>query len=338
MTTIRKAVITQFGDVHVVKVVDGICPPPPAGHVQIATEYTGFSGADVNMRKGIYPFMQKAPLTPGYCLVGTVKATGKGANKFAPGDVVGVLTKYDAEAELVNQPEKYCVKIPTGVDHKQATAIVLDWATAYGMVIRTANVSKGQKVFVHGISGSVGYALMKLSQLQGAQVYGTASERNHDEIRAQGATPFVYTDKKWMAAIKELGDVDAIFDPLGFDSFDESYAVLARGGILVGYGNNKFSLGDDDESRSPMGAMTKLLARKANPFTCKRATFFAISRDSSSYIPNVEALLELLSKGEIAVPIKAVWDLEDVQDAHRQWGRGGGVGSLLIRVAKEQVN
>jgi hypothetical protein len=29
-------------------------------------EYSAFSGTDVNMRKGIFPFQKKAPFTPGY--------------------------------------------------------------------------------------------------------------------------------------------------------------------------------------------------------------------------------------------------------------------------------
>jgi len=38
--------------------------------------------------------------------------------------------------------------------------------------------------------------------------------------------------------MQQLGGVDSVFDPLGFESFDESYSVLLKGGILVGYGMN----------------------------------------------------------------------------------------------------
>ncbi|KAI1402309.1 GroES-like protein [Hypoxylon fuscum] len=247
------------------------------------------------MRKGIYPFQKKAPLTPGYCLVGTVRANSEGCRIFKPGDVVAVLTKYDTEAELVNQPEKYCTRVPDGVDHRQATAIPCDWNTAYGMVMHAAKVSKGQRVFIHGISGSVGCAIMILSRLQGAEVYGTASERNHGDIRQYGGTPFVYTDKNWIEKMNELGGVHAVFDPLGFESFDESYSILAPRGILVAYGNNKNAL-SNGELRNPWGPIAKLVARNLNPLTCKRTTFFGIFRDSSTYVPNVTTLLWGLSQ------------------------------------------
>jgi len=333
MTAIRKVLIPEFGDVDVLKVVDDVCEPPPEGHVQIATEYSGFSGGDINMRKGIYPFMKKAPLTPGYCLVGKIVATGKGADKFQPGDVVAVLTKYDAEATLVNQPEKYCVKVPDGVDHQQATALLCDWNTGYSMAVHTAKVSKGQKVFVHGLSGAVGYALMTACMIQGAEVYGTASESKHAELKARGAHPFVYTNKGWIQAMKDMGGADAVFDPLGYDSYDESFSILSKTGILVAYGTNKQSL--NGQEGNPLPSVLKMLARGLNPLSSKSTTFFGVSRDSAHYIENITTLLEMVKTGKITVPIKNVWDMEDIQAAHREWGAGSGIGSFLIKVAKD---
>ncbi|ATY67351.1 zinc-binding dehydrogenase [Cordyceps militaris] len=47
-----------------------------------------------------------------------------------------------------------------------------------------------------GMSGGAGTGVMILSKLAGAEVYETASLRNHPLIRSYGAHPFVYTDKK----------------------------------------------------------------------------------------------------------------------------------------------
>ncbi|KAH7186321.1 hypothetical protein BKA60DRAFT_588539 [Fusarium oxysporum] len=238
----RKVVIPRYGDALVLEIVEDTLAAPASRHVQVAPIYAGFSGADINMRRGVYPSQQKPPLTPGYCLVGTVKANGTNSNIFEAGDVVACLTKYDAQAELVNLPEKHLIPVPAGLDLQQVTALVLDWSTAYAMVHQVAKVKSGQKVFVHGISGSVGYATMKLAQLQEAKVYGTASERNHAAVREQGGIPFVYTDKNWIKAIKEGGGVDVAFDSIGFDSFEESYDILNDHGIVVGFAANQQSL------------------------------------------------------------------------------------------------
>ncbi|KAG4266597.1 zinc-binding dehydrogenase [Fusarium proliferatum] len=311
----RKVVIPRYGDASVLEIVEDTLAAPVSRHVQVAPIDAGFSGADVHMRRGVYPSQQKPPLTPGYCLVGTVKANGTNSNIFKPGDIVACLTKYDAQAELVNLPEKHLIPVPAGLDLQQVTALVLDWSTAYAMVHQVAKVKSGQKVFVHGVSGSVGYATMKLAQLRGAKVYGTASERNHAAIREQGGVPFVYTDKNWIKVMKDGGGVDAAFDSIGFDSFEESYDILNDHGIVVGFGANQLSL-TGEALISAIWPTVKFLLKGRVPWRSKRTYFYRIDRDQPEYRPNMNTLLDLLGKGEIHVPIRKVWDLDDIQEAH----------------------
>jgi NADPH:quinone reductase-like Zn-dependent oxidoreductase len=332
--TIRKVVISEFGDESKVNVVTAEIQDPEPKHVQVKVIYSGFAGADVNMRKGIYPLQKKAPLTPGYCLVGTVAQNGKGATAFQKGDLVASLTTYDAEAELANVPEKYLVPVPKGLDLQQATALVLDWNTAYAMVKHSANVRKGQRVFIHGVSGAVGFGLSVFCKLEGALVYGTASQRNHALLREYGITPFVYTDKKWMDEMKNLGGVDAVFDALGYESFDESYDILNRTGILVAYGSNQNSLAGE-ASGSIIFPTLKMLAKGAIPWRGKSTKFYYITKDNRDFVPDLQELFRLLGEGKITVPIRSVTDMEDIQDAHRNWGKLSGVGSMVIRVAKD---
>ncbi|OCL05565.1 zinc-binding dehydrogenase [Glonium stellatum] len=331
---IRKAVISSFGDESKVSVVDSIIEDPPANHVQVRVLYSGFSGADINMRLGVYPLQRKAPLTPGYTFIGRVRANGAGSTKYSPGDLVTCLTICDAEAELANVPEKYLIQPPAGVDLQQACALILDWNTAYGLVMHSAKVSAGQKVFIHGISGAVGYATMILSQLQGAEVYGTASAAKHAHVKQLGATPFDYSNKDWMASMKDLGGTDAVFDALGFESWDESFSILSKHGILVGYGGNLNRL-KGEPTRSGVGPTAKLLARNLNVFCGKRTKFYYITRDDRTFNQDVMTLFDLSLQGKIRVPIKRIYNLEDIQEAHKSWNSTGGVGSILIKVADE---
>jgi NADPH:quinone reductase-like Zn-dependent oxidoreductase len=109
---------------------------------------------------------------------------------------VAGLSIYGAEAELINQAEKYLVPIPPGLDPKQATALVLDWNTAFGMVMHAAEVKAGQMVFVHGLSGAVGHALLTLSKLQGARVFGTASSEKPFGLDRLGSDSFCLLRQK----------------------------------------------------------------------------------------------------------------------------------------------
>jgi NADPH:quinone reductase-like Zn-dependent oxidoreductase len=238
-TPIRKVIISSFGDPSVVSVITAPIPDPSSNEVQIKVLYAGMGGADIAMRQGYYPLQRKPPLTPGYSLIGRVHKNGTSATKYKVGDLVACLTVYDAEAELCNQPEKYLVPVPEGLDLQQAVALVLDWNTAYGLAYRAAKITQGSRVFIHGLSGSVGFALHTLCKMQGANVYGTASSANLAALRDAGAAPFVYSDKTWMAAMKEIGGVNVVYDALGFESWDESWDILApSGGHLVGFGGN----------------------------------------------------------------------------------------------------
>jgi synaptic vesicle membrane protein VAT-1 len=333
--TIRKALISSFGDISKISVVTSELPDPKAQHVQVKVIYNSFSGADINMRMGSYPLQRKAPLTPGYCFVGVVHVNGPGSTKFQPGHVVACLSVYDGEADFANVPEKYLVKVPDGINLGQATALVLDWNTAYGLV-KTAHVSTDQKVFIHGMSGAVGYALMQLCQMQGAKVYGTASQRKHKVIASLGGTPFVYTNKDWIQSIKEIGGVQAVFDPLGFESWDESYSILSpTGGILAGYGGNASML-NGQAPRSVVGPTIKLLSRNLCSWKHKTSIYF-ISRDQKTFEPNLQELFSMLKDGKISVRIRRIFDLEHIQDAHRDWLKGDELGSVLIKVGDEPL-
>jgi NADPH:quinone reductase-like Zn-dependent oxidoreductase len=332
MSTMKKVVITEFGDESKLAIVNDDLPDPPRGEVQLAVEYSIVAGADVNMRNGTYPFQRKAPLTPGYSVIGNVRLNGEGCAKFKIGDRVACLSKYDGQAELINLPQQFLVPVPQGVDLQAAVALILDWVTAYQMLHHVAKVKSGQKIFVHGLSGAVGGALLSLGQMQGAQVFGTASSGKHEELRKLGAVPFDYSTKNWISALHELGGVDAVFDPLGFESFDESYSILNKGGILVAYGMNRPAL-TKTARRPALPVILKLFLRNLLFWSGKRTTFFGLTRKSKNFTPDLERLFAWLKDGTISVPIKATFPLEEIQKAHREYASSARMGSIVIKVS-----
>ena len=284
------------------------------------------------MRRGTYPFQKKPPLTPGYSVIGKVRLNGQDCSKFKIGDRVACLSKYEGQAELINLPEKYLIPVPEGVDGKAAVSLILDWVTAYQMLHRAAHVTAGQKIFVHALSGAVGGALLRLGQLQGAQVFGTASSTKHDELRQLGAVPFDYSNKNWIAAMQEPG-VDAVFDPLGFESFDESYSILKKGGVLVGYGMNLPAWTRTPE-RPVIPAVLKLFSKNLLFWSGKRTTFFGVSRSSKNFAPDLKQLFEWLRDGKISVPIKTTFTLDEIRLAHREYASSERMGSIVIEVSR----
>ena len=283
------------------------------------------------MRRGTYPFQKKAPLTPGYTVLGRVFRNGKGCSTFRIGEQVVCLTKYEGQAQRINLPERFLVRVPEGVDAKDAVALPLDWVTAYQMLHRAAKVKSGQTVFVHGLSGAVGGALLQLAKLEGAEVFGTASASKHDDLSQRGAIAFDYRSKEWMGAMQQRGGADAVFDPLGYESFDHSFSILAKGGILVGYGMNLPAV-TNTPRRASLPSILKLFARNLFFWTGKRSTFFGLTRTSKFYKPDLDQLFRLLQAGKIAIPVKATFKLDDIREAHREYANSTGTGSIILEI------
>ncbi|KAH6693942.1 chaperonin 10-like protein [Plectosphaerella plurivora] len=336
MSSIRRVLISAHGGPSNIQVVTETLPDPSKGETQVDVIYSGFSGSDINMRLGVYPQQKMAPLNPGYCFIGRVASNGPKSEKFKPGALVAAISVYESEATKINIAEKYLVSIPETVDVRQALALVLDWNTAYGLVHRaTTLVGKGQRIFIHGMSGAVGYAVMTLCLLEGAEVYGTANERNHEALRALGAHPFTYKDKQWMTEMESLGGAHVVYDALGFESWDESWSILIRDepSRLVGFGGNLNVIqGTFEKPRSQLPGLLKLLAKNGCMWSKRSTSFYYIDRDHSTFMPDVYKLLDMLVEGKIEVPVKKVWDLENVREAHEQWNKNPGMGSCMIRV------
>ncbi|KAH6995410.1 hypothetical protein EDB80DRAFT_540913, partial [Ilyonectria destructans] len=274
------------------------------------------SGVDINIRLGSYPMQKAAPLAPGYCFVGRVSANGDKASKFRPGDLGGALTMYDSETQKINIAGNYLIAVPESIDMREALGVVLDWNTAYGLVHRATDlVGKGQRVFVHCMSGAVGYAVTTLCLLQGATVYGTASERDHAALREIGANPFTYANKDWMTEMKNLVGAHVVYDPTGFESWEESWEILIRdepSRVVDFLGNMNIIQGDAGNTRSQFPAQTKLLANNGCLFTKRSTSFYYIDRDRSTFMEDQHAIVQLLVEGKIEVPIKMIGWFADI--------------------------
>ena len=131
--------------------------------------------------------------------------------------------------------------------------------------------------------------------------------------------------------MKELGEVDAVFDPLGFKSFDESYSILRRGGILVGYSMNLSGF-TKTHSSSVLPSVLNLFSKDLPFCSGKRTTFFGLTHTSKNFAPDLDLLFKWLKSGKISNPVKATFKLQEIQTGHREYASSVEMGSIILEV------
>ena len=190
------------------------------------------------MREGIHPETPPLPFTPGWDLVGVVDQLGDGVSEMALGQIVAALPIHGAYAEFVCLPESELVPVPSGLDPAEAVSLVLNYITAYQMLHRSAKVTSGQRVLIHGAAGGVGSALLQLGRLAGLEMYGTCSSRGAPTVTNLGATPIDYEHHDFVQEIHRLtGEgVNVVFDSIGGTHIWRSRQALRSGGMVVAYG------------------------------------------------------------------------------------------------------
>jgi len=177
-------------------------PTAGAGQVQIDVHACGVCRTDLHILDGELA-EPKLPLVMGHQIVGTVRAAGAGAERFAPGDRVGVpwlgwtcgecrycrsgrenlcdrarFTGYDVDggyAEVAVADERFCFPIPDGYPDTQAAPLVCAGLIGY-RALRL--VGEAERIGFYGF-GAAAHILCQVAVHEGRRVF--AFTRGGDE-------------------------------------------------------------------------------------------------------------------------------------------------------------
>nr|WP_233515744.1 MULTISPECIES: NADP-dependent oxidoreductase [Nocardiopsis] len=214
--------LQQYGSVDDLALVDLPDPKVAPGEVLIRVRAAGVNPVDWKLATGgLDPVMEADfPLVPGWDVAGVVEAVGFDAGEYAVGDeVYGYLRKDWAKngtyAELVSASVRLIAPKPAALSWQEAAGVPLAGLTAL-QSLKRVSVGSGDTVLVHAAAGGVGAFAVQMAVALGARVIGTASERNHDHLRALGAEPVTYGDglTERVRALAPEG-VDAVLDFVG---------------------------------------------------------------------------------------------------------------------------
>src|SRR6202051_4371613 len=287
-------------------------PDPGPGEVRIKVLAAGTGFTDSFIRRGRYPdFKGPLPFTPGYELVGVVEKAGSGVAVAREGQIVADLCVGGGYVQYELRPARFLVPVPDGLDAAEAVCIPLAYLTAFQMLTRCCRLSPGETILVIGASGTVGTALLDLARHFGLKAIGTCSAANLAAVERFGATAIDYRAGDFVASVHAFAagrvggaGVDAAFDAIGGSHFDRSFACLAPGGILIGYGSQTMAIGRENIFEAGLGlARLKLWGALSFLFRGRRALWYSITSRRLShpedFRADMAALFELLRIGAL---------------------------------------
>jgi NADPH2:quinone reductase len=236
--TYRALLLTKAGDPQFLKIVELPVEPPGPGQLRVRVRAAGVGSTDLIVLAGKYRYAPKIPLVPGYEVAGVIDAIGADVAGFEVGQHVAALTVYGGFAEVLVREAEHFVPIPDGVSDRDASAVILNYGTAWQMIHRVAKVRAGRTALVTGAAGGVGTAALQLLKLAGVKTYGAASASKHATVRSLGATPIDYRAGSLDLLTRALkpGGMDYVFDAIGGANIGPCIGALRTGGTLVAFG------------------------------------------------------------------------------------------------------
>jgi NADPH:quinone reductase-like Zn-dependent oxidoreductase len=262
----------------------------------------------------------KAPV-PGMDVAGEVVAVGAHVNRLQIGDRVfgtarGSLAQY-ARASQFTVTAK-----PAGLTWEQAAAVPCSAVAALQALRDRAQVEAHHEVLIIGASGGVGTFAVQISKALGGRVTGMCSTPKVDLVRSLGADDVVdYT----VTGLGELADAgrryDVVLDTGGHASLTSLRRVLTSRGRLV-------IVGSETGGRWLGGTDRQLRAMALSPFL--RQTLGTLM--SSANVSDLDALTELIKKGDVTPIVDRCFDLAEVPAAIGHLVAGRAHGKIVIRV------
>jgi NADPH:quinone reductase-like Zn-dependent oxidoreductase len=307
-TPMKAVFIEKFGGPEVLKYGDLPDPVAAPGEVVVDVHAASVNGADWKVRVGDYK-QTKFPLGLGRDFSGVVAAVGPGVDDLKVGDAVfGVLDAghEGAHAEKVAIKAAIIAKKPDGLSHVDAAALALTGLTALVSVEDTLKLQRGETILIQGGAGGVAGFAIQLAKHLGARVITTTSAANRDYVRGLGADEIIDYNKQDFTQL--VHDCDAVFETVGGDVAQKSFAVLKPGGRAAFIASG---------GQAPKPSRTDVTSLRP-----------AVGRTRW----HMERVAQLYQAGVIRAPETKLYRLSEAADAHRLSESRHFRGKLVFQV------
>jgi NADPH2:quinone reductase len=236
---VKAVQITSLNGPDAIAIADLAPPVASADQVLIKVHAAGASFPELLQTRGLYHVKPALPYIPGCEVAGEILSAPLNS-KFSLGDrvaalpMVGGVSMLGGFAEVAVAQDDMTFALPEEVSFIQGASLPLNYLTAYFALIERAGMRPGESVLVHGAAGGLGTAAIQMAKAFGADpvIAVTSTDEKGSAAVAAGADRYVLADG-FGPAVKELGGVDLVFDPVGGDRFTDSLRTLKEDGRLL---------------------------------------------------------------------------------------------------------
>jgi NADPH:quinone reductase-like Zn-dependent oxidoreductase len=324
-----KAVIAkQPGGPEVLQLVDIDQPKTQQGEVKIRVKAFGLNKAESYYRSGHYgKFVPDQALgieavgeivedTSGTFNIGQKVATAMGGMMFA---------RHGGYAEFITVNANNVVAINSNLAYDQLAALPEAYLTIWGALDKNLRVSKGETLLVRGATSSIGLTAITYAKMRRLTVIATTRNTNSiDKLKSIGADHIVIDDGVIQEKVKEIvpAGVDNALEVVGVATIKDTLKCVRPWGqvVVVGLLSGPPVL----ESFNLMGDL---------PGTVK-LSFFSSGLLGTPALPLKESPLNLIAEqvesGKIPSTIAKIFQIEDIQEAHRLLDRGTANGKIVV--------
>lgn len=309
--------VATFGKPEVMQVQNREIPVAEPGTIVVRLRAVGVNPVETYIRAGTYPVLPELPYVPGGNGAGIIHEVGQGVNGFSVGQRVYVAARTGTYGEYCCCDVNEIHPLPENVTFEEGAALGVPAVTAYRALFIRGEARKGEKVLIHGGSGSVGVAAIQLGVAAGMEVTGTAgSEKGLEMIKANGAFPVAHNGE-YVAALREAapGGYDLILEMLANKNLETDLELLAPHGRVVIIGSRGRI---EIDPRATMGKETDIRG-------------LALANSTAEELQQMhEEIFKALTAGVLKPVVSKTMPLEDAAQAHHQVMENGNCGKIVL--------
>lgn len=219
-------------------------PTPKPGQARVKTAAVGLNFADLLMAEGKYQERPALPFIPGMEFAGIIDALppetqpATQPDTLKPGARVAGFASHGALADYIIAPADQLITLPDSMSFQQAAAFQIAYGTSHLALAHKARLQPGETLLVFGAAGGVGLTAVEIGKRMGAKVIACARGPEKLAIaRDAGADITLDSDTPDLkAALKALGGVDVVYDPVGGPAFSAALSACRPEGRLLTIG------------------------------------------------------------------------------------------------------